>query len=337
MRLVRPCLDVIKAKGHPEQMLRFLDRSDVDSRISVRSAVKLLDHAVRLTRDPDLGLRAVLHTSLGDYDALEYAAASCSDVAQALDLLKRYFPLLNEASEVSVQRVDGQVHLQLYQPCSAASRPAIDYALGVSYRGHMRWVGSDPAEWEVWFPYPEPASLEVYGLVFHSSTRLRFDAPANAFVFRDTDLTRPLLRSDPKLHQVLLRCVEDQFTERPRTPSLTHQVRSRVLRELVDGNPTADHVARALGVSRRTLTRRLEEEGTSFKALLSDVRCTLAVRYLLTENLGIAEIVKRLGYSEPAAFHKASKRWFGKTPIEYLRQHRPGHLRSEPVSVRRPA
>jgi len=87
------------------------------------------------------------------------------------------------------------------------------------------------------------------------------------------------------------------------------------------GSPSADHIAARLHMSRRTLARRLEQEGTTFKALLDELRRDLAMRWLVTEDLGVAELGHRLGFCEPAAFHRAFKRWSGKTPGQYRRDH----------------
>jgi AraC-like DNA-binding protein len=80
---------------------------------------------------------------------------------------------------------------------------------------------------------------------------------------------------------------------------------------------TADSVARALALSRRTLTRRLGEEGTSFRAILDDVRAELSRALLQDRSLTIADVAFFLQYSEPAAFHRSFRRWMGQTPQDY--------------------
>jgi AraC-like DNA-binding protein len=94
-------------------------------------------------------------------------------------------------------------------------------------------------------------------------------------------------------------------------------VRKLIISELSGGNPSADHIAGLLGMSRRTLMRRLLEQGTRFQALLDEVRLGLAERALISEDAGIAEIAERLGFAEAAAFRHAFKRWTGMTPSEY--------------------
>lgn len=81
-----------------------------------------------------------------------------------------------------------------------------------------------------------------------------------------------------------------------------------------------DEVAKRLRMSRRTLHRQLAEEGTSFAELLDGLRRDLAAQYLTQARLAIGEIAFLLGLSEPSAFHRAFKRWYGAAPGEYRRR-----------------
>jgi AraC-like DNA-binding protein len=89
---------------------------------------------------------------------------------------------------------------------------------------------------------------------------------------------------------------------------------------LRDGEPSIEHLAPRLGVSVRSLQRRLREAGTSYKQVLDQVRHDLALRYLTAGELSIGEVAFLLGFSEPSAFHRAFKRWTGSTPGEFRRQ-----------------
>ncbi len=322
MRVIRPFLEAIRDKGVPGRMLRFLEAADPDARMSASTAFAMLEDAVCITQDVDLGLRAALRTEPGDYAALEYVAASSRSVEEALVALERYIFLAWDGARPSYLREAGRVYVEYFHPSESVCRAAVDYALALSYLSHSRWVGGDTSQWEVWFPYPLPESTKVHCEVFDPKMQMRFGASRSAFIIPESDLAKPLRTADPKLKELLIRYVEDRFGSRAPEASLIARVSSMILQELNGGNPAADPIAVKLGVSRRTLTRRLEEEGTSFKRLLSDVRCAMAVRYLIVDRLSISDVVKRLGYSEPAAFHKAFKRWLGVTPIEYIRQHR---------------
>jgi AraC-like DNA-binding protein len=80
---------------------------------------------------------------------------------------------------------------------------------------------------------------------------------------------------------------------------------------------TLHAVATALAVTRRTLTRRLAEEGASFRQILDEVRCDFACALLQDRSLSIGDIAFFLQYSEPAAFHRSFRRWTGQTPLTF--------------------
>jgi AraC-like DNA-binding protein len=158
---------------------------------------------------------------------------------------------------------------------------------------------------------------------------VRFAAGSNAMVLSSTDAARPLLDADAALCEIVRKRLDKVVTDRtlPTLDSLTAGVRRILVETLGQNTMSADRVAGALEISRRTLTRRLAEEGTSFRAVLDDVRRELALALLQDVSLSIADVAFFLQYSEPAAFHRSFRRWTGLTPHEY-------RSRETPVSAR---
>ena len=97
------------------------------------------------------------------------------------------------------------------------------------------------------------------------------------------------------------------------------QLRGEIARLLVKGASGIEHLAKAMGMSVRTLQRRLKEAGLSYSNVQEDVRKTLALNLLENETLALAEIAFSLGYSEVSAFNHAFRRWVGQTPGDYRR------------------
>jgi AraC-like DNA-binding protein len=321
MRLVQPFVKVMQRKGFDPKLVRFLQHADPDARILTSSAVALLRVSVEMTRDEGLGLLAALETTRGDYGDLEYAAGSCATVGEALEFVHSHYFVLDDATSYDSCREHGRLRISVLQPLELACRAVIDFTLGMMYLSHLRWVAGDPSDFEIWFTYPRPADLSVHERIF-GRARLRFDAPESALSFPECALEYPLRHSDPQLHQLLVRYLRDRYRTRGLSPSLIDTARTYILEELEDGRAKVDHIAQRLGMSRRTLCRKLEEEGTSFKRLLNDVRCARAVHFLLLDAGSIHQISDHLGYSEPAAFHRAFRSWFGATPAEYREQQR---------------
>ena len=130
-------------------------------------------------------------------------------------------------------------------------------------------------------------------------------------------LERPLLAQNRDLFAYLDRHAQALQQKLDRAPSLAFRVRELLVERLRDGEPDQPSIARALGLSERTLQRRLSEENASFASLVDEVRADLARLYLGDPKLAIFEIAFLLGYSEPSAFNRAFKRWTGQSPSEF--------------------
>ena len=99
--------------------------------------------------------------------------------------------------------------------------------------------------------------------------------------------------------------------------NLAMQVRAKIIEGLPDGGPSQEKIAQTLNTSLRSLQRRLRDEDTNFKNLLSETRQQLALQYLSDSSRSIGEITYPLGFSEPSNFTRAFKRWTGKSPGEF--------------------
>jgi AraC-like DNA-binding protein len=317
MRLVRPFMRAMKGRGTDPRMLRFLEHADPDARILAKTAVDLLRTSIQLTNDEAFGLSATLETSAGDYGDMEYATGSCATLADALDFMCRYYFVLDSSCTLHWRRVGGRVHLIFQQSRELFCRAAVDFTLGMAYVAYVRWVGEEPPDYEVHFPYPQPPCIEAYYPVFGTKTRFRFDAPCTKVVFGEAYLDRSLRYSDPKLHAILASTLRHRYTAQGLEPSFIDSVRTLILEQLPSGPTSIDEISRRMGMSQRSLHRKLVEDGTTFRRLLSDVRCARAAHYLLLEPYTVAEISQRLGYSEPSAFHRAFRQWFGCAPTTY--------------------
>ena len=122
--------------------------------------------------------------------------------------------------------------------------------------------------------------------------------------------------ADAALEGIIRRRLENALGDRDRSSAagMSSQVRRLLVERLGQTVLTLDAVAAALAVSRRTLTRHLAEEGTSFRGILDDVRSDFARAMLQDRSVSIGDIAFFLQYSEPAAFHRSFRRWTGQTP-----------------------
>lgn len=132
-------------------------------------------------------------------------------------------------------------------------------------------------------------------------------------------LARQQRHAEPRLLAVLARQLDGLLVEQPEDHRFLEQVKRCMMNELPDREPSIAVVAAKQRMSPRTLQRRLYGEGTTFAALLSDLRRDLAVRYLADARLEIGEVGFLLGFQDATAFHRAFKRWTGSTPAQHRR------------------
>ena len=133
-------------------------------------------------------------------------------------------------------------------------------------------------------------------------------------------LALPLLKADPALAEFFERHALALLERFGSDAGIAQRLRASLTEELPRGLPTLESAAAALAMSTRTLRRRLQDEGTSFQAVLDEVRCELAKRYLAGPRLAVGEVAFLLGFCEPSTFHRAFKRWTGMTPQAFRRQ-----------------
>lgn len=150
-----------------------------------------------------------------------------------------------------------------------------------------------------------------------------FGADADEVVFPGTVKQAPIVGADPYLNKLLVKCCEEAHSHRDvGRGSLRVGLENTLAPLLPHGRARADEVAHRLGLTRRTLARRLASEGLTFESVLSELRADLAKRYLRNEGLAISQIAWLVGYKEVSAFTHAFKRWTGQTPAEARAQER---------------
>jgi AraC-like DNA-binding protein len=304
----------------PAQLLDEAEASDAQRRFPVAAAQELLRGTVALTGEEDLGLLAAREIELGDFEVLEYAAASAATWRAALETVFRYAHLMNEAADFQLAIEGGKAHVML-RSTVALTRAGVDFQSAAFHVAAQHWLDPIPPELEVWFSHPQPGDIAQYRATF-GGCALVFAAPFSGFVFDAARLETPLASADPSLHGVLRQHAERLLAELAPGDGLVERVRTQVLSTLASGPVGANEVAAQMGVTRRTLTRRLAQHGTSFRALLEDVRCQAAKHYLKSTDHSVEDIAFLLGFSESSAFVRAFKRWTTLAPTAYRRSVR---------------
>lgn len=171
---------------------------------------------------------------------------------------------------------------------------------------------------EVRFPYPRPAHAPDYALVYTEHSVFEFDSLAASFEAALMDL--PVRRDESDLAAFLDGAPGKISMLYRRDREMVRAVRELLANSMGMG---FDEAAQALGITPRTLHRRLHDEGSSFRAIKDRLRRELALARLEKTETSVADIATELGYSEPSAFFRAFQGWTGEAPSEHRKRHRP--------------
>lgn len=289
--------------------------ADPDARVPHKAAIGLWLLAAERTGDGLFGLHVAAEMDAGQFDVQGYAFLSSATLGEGLERVIRYHRLNHDAAILSLVRAgDRAIYRHELPGGHRLPVPAAQFVIGAFVKALRTALPDAPIE-EIHFQHCAPDDATEYAALLGAP--VRFEAEHNEVVMPADALELRLPRADPALAQVLDRHAQALLAALPRVDSLADRVRALLAKELQGGNPSAENVAEQLHMSVRTLGRRLTEEGTSHKAILDDLRGELARRYLGDEHLAIGEVAFLLGFSEASAFHRAFKRWTGRTPAEF--------------------
>jgi AraC-like DNA-binding protein len=176
---------------------------------------------------------------------------------------------------------------------------------------------------------------------------VEFARATESWVFPQSAMELPITSEDSHLLQILRAHADELLAERRTAAGLRSMVENQLISALPSGRVQAAAVARQLGMSMRSFTRHLAEEGTTFGEILDDLRNRLALRYLADGRITLQQIAWLLGYSEVGAFNHAFKRWTGTSPgrarhqrsvrrVCFIVGRTPPRLSRPPVPDRRP-
>jgi AraC-like DNA-binding protein len=297
--------------------------ADPDARVSQAALDRVLEQAISLTGNANLGLTAgELTREVRVPDALHYALNSCTTLGDQFRLACRYVGFVNANAELVLEvrdRVTRITHA-LNGGTALTRRHLAERALAAFTLLGRRHAGPSFGPREVWFAHPIPEDTSEHERIFRAP--LRFEAPIDALVLDSSLLDVRVREADPALQRVLEDYLERALPE-PEPEDLLAMVRTRI-REATRGRlPGIDAVADALAMSPRTLQRKLSAEGTSFQELATEVRQDLARQHLIDSRLSISEIAFLLGFSDVSTFHRAFKRWTQQTPSAFRRARLP--------------
>ena len=286
-----------------------------ERRVEVVANNHLWARAAAALKDVDFGLHFAEGADIDAFHLVGHLATTSATLGQALDRIVAYSRLLHDAGRTEVEREGDRV--LLYPGCrglpEAPPRHVAEFtAASVVLLGRLitreAW---SPVE--VRFQHAAPERVREHVRVLGVTPR--FGAPETVVILDARLMSLPVRATQSKMGSYLEAYARELIA---RLPAGAGDLRDKVLRAIAvgvaRGAAEIGAVAAQLGMTPRTLQRRLADEGTTFAALSDEVRCQCAERYLGDGQLPISEIAFLLGFTDPSNFHKAFRRWTGTTP-----------------------
>jgi len=297
--------------------------NDLDRRVPVETYADLWR---ALVRDPRADLLLEAAPAVNDLSAVGvvgYVMSNSPTISAAFSAYSRHRRILGDLFDFQIQATPDAFSITFIVPEHFREIPLFSEATVALNHALVRVLGGRAeAPTVIRFPHArERAAPRLSSIV---GDRLEFDCPHTTLVYPGQVGEAPVLRADPALFHFIERHALAVAAEIPDTIRWADRVRRFVLGQLERGEPSPAEVARSLALSERTLQRRLGEEGTSFLQIVDQCRRELALRYVGDASLSFGEIAFLLGYSEQSAFHRAFRRWTGRTPAETRHQRLAG-------------
>jgi AraC-like DNA-binding protein len=292
----------------------------VEARVSGAKVYRLCELAMVVTDDPAFGLHFAERLSLSALVPVSHLIAHSATLRHALDSLARFQRLVSDhgCHEIVEQGDKVMMRCVALRGSPAMQRFAAEQ-LTVFFLRVLRSFDRQVVLEGVSFAYPAPAYSAEYERVFEG--RARFDQPYTGLSFDRALLDRPAPHKDDDLHEALSSLAERRLMRILNRTPYALRVREVVVRAGAAQRSDMLDVARALGMSARSLRRHLSSEGKSFTAVVNEALAFVAKQLLRREQRTIQETAHEMGFSDPRVFHRAFKRWTGMTPGAYQRDN----------------
>jgi AraC-like DNA-binding protein len=287
---------------------------NASSRIGVRNQIKFLNLAADELEDEFLGVHLAQTVDLRELGLLYYIQASSEKLGDALQRVARYSSIHNEGLRLNFRRIrNAAMSFQYAGVARIEDRHQIEFFVSIIIRVCRHLTSRHLLPTSIRFAHRRrdlPSDVRAF-----FGCDASFSSATDEVVYSLSTVNIPIVGADPYLNSLLVRYCEEALAARGRNSNPWQvRVENAIAPLLPHGQAHMEQVCQNLGVTRRTLARRLAFEKQTFSRILHRLRFELAKRYLQEPDLPVSEIAWLLGYRETSAFNHAFKRWTGSAP-----------------------
>jgi AraC-like DNA-binding protein len=291
--------------------------SDPDAKIPFHKHAALLTLAAEATGDACFALHLSLDVHPRQAGILGYILLNSSTLGDALRNLQRYHHVLSEGWELELKIDGGEAALlgRVVDPLVEDERQVAEGALSLLLHICELITKTKITPIRAEFRHGKPKEAQPIRQRF--GCPIRYGQDRVALVVKRELLDNVVEAADDELLKILRCYCRLILGARPKADNFIFEVQQLITSLLPSGQPKIDAVAQELGMSSRTLTRRLAEDGLTYKGILDEVRRRLALQYLKDRRINPKQAAYLLGYSEVPAFYHAFRRWTGSSPMQH--------------------
>lgn len=322
VRVVHGIAEAVEQAGVPRAHLFAAARLDASQIENLEASIpradvyRVCEMAIELTRDPALGLHWGERLDGSTFNPLSHLIAHSETLRQGFDSFFKFHKLLSDQPSFELREEKGLVTLRYSSLC--AERPAIQrFASEMLVIGVMRMIRSfspRAALGRVSFEHAAPEYHREYTRILGPG--VCFSQPFTGVVFDAALMDCVSPHKDCDVHDALRAIAERRLLGATQRAPFSVRVRDRLVQQGSAHRTDMSSVARSLGLSARSLRRRLAEEGKSYNEVVNEALAIIAKHFLRSRQLTIQEAAYEMGFADTSTFHRAFKRWTGMTPSE---------------------
>lgn len=307
----------------PAQVLRGtgLDVKDLSSaatHVSIGQVLNVYSGAARIVRDPGFAFRTGLRFHVSAYGMYGFAILSSTDFRQTHKFAVQYHQLATPVADIHFREIDGKAvwtvtPISLPEVDTDLYRFLVELQFGHFLSLHRDVMGPQFAPLEFHLAYAKPRGGKTFAEV--PKCKVSYGQAENKFVFDARVLDGPTPLGNHITNQSLIALCDALLEDLQLGAGVAGQVRAALLEKL-GHDMSLVAVSERLDIPPRTLRRKLQQEGTSFREIVDQLRAQLSVKYLRDTELTVEDIAFALGFSDAANFRQALRRWTGKSPSQ---------------------
>jgi AraC-like DNA-binding protein len=321
--MVRVLVDAVERAGVSrdellaDQKIEWTRLRDPHGRFDLEEFFPLQIRAIELTGDEALGLHLAESLHDGAFDIIGHLIAHAPTLREGLHLCAQFQPVIRDDSEFMMREEDdlAVIQFRFVRTVDLADRMQAEFLMAVILRFIRIFAGSGFMAQRALFEHARPAHSREYARLFGRGTR--FGQDTTALVFERALLDRAQLHQNAELYDLLRSQAECALARVIAGRAFAHSVKGYLLAHPPARIPNMRTAALDLGVSVRTLRRRLKGDATTYRSLLQAALEASAGHLLLDQTRSVRDTALALGFADVQSFHRAFKRWTGMTPAQF--------------------